>query len=122
MARVLFGDSGVNENEAVDTGGGHESKKFGVFEAVKAIDVKVDNPKVVFEPRVPVMIEFERLGIEVKEVGEGCGSKRVPVLRRFCWRRGRRIVRGEPRWDESVRLKGDGRGSRGAVDSAPGVQ
>ena len=80
---VLFGNSGVNENEAIYTGGGHECKEFGMFEAVKAVDVEVYYSKVVFEPRVPVMIEFERLGIKVKEVEEGCGPERVSVLLRF---------------------------------------
>ena len=93
-----------------------------MFEAIKTVDVEIDNPEVVVEPRVPVMIEFKRLGIKVKEVGEGCGPERVSVLRRFCWRRGRRIVRGEPSRDESVHLKGNSGGARGAVNSAPGVQ
>ena len=60
-----------------------------MFEAIKTVDVEIDNPEVVVEPRVPVMIEFKRLGIKVKEVGEGCGPERVSVLRRFCWRRGK---------------------------------
>ena len=54
-----------------------------MFEAIKTVDVEIDNPEVVVEPRVPVMIEFKRLGIKVKEVRKGCGPERVKSFAKF---------------------------------------
>jgi len=52
-----------------------------------------------------MLIEFERLLVEVKEIKEGRGPERVSVRRRLLGRGGRRVVRSETCRDRSVALK-----------------
>ena len=68
-----------------------------------------------------MLIEFERLWVEVKEIKEGRGSERVSVRRRLLGRGGRRVVRSETCRDRSVARKRTLGGARGAMDISTGV-
>ena len=55
VASMLFGDSGVNQNQTIHAGGGHECKEFSTFEAVESVDIEVNYPEVRFKPRIAVI-------------------------------------------------------------------
>ena len=40
MSSVLFGYAGVNQDQTIHTGGGHECKEFRMFEAVESVMLK----------------------------------------------------------------------------------
>ena len=118
MSSVLFGYAGVNQDQTIHTGGGHECKEFRMFEAVESVDIEVNYPEVRFKPRIAVLVEFERLWVEVQEIKEGRGPERVPVRRRLFRGGGRRVIRSETCRDESVALKGTWGWARGAMHSS----
>ena len=40
VASMLFGNSGVNQDQTIHAGGGHECKEFRMFEAVESVMLK----------------------------------------------------------------------------------
>ena len=118
---MSLGHPSVNKNKAVNAGIGHEGKEFGQLETVKSVNIKICDPKVICRSRLPVVSEFERIGLEGEVILQGLRPKRGAV---FSWSvhvGERRVERDEAGRNGRTQWERPKKRSRSASDVAPGI-
>ena len=118
---MSLGHPSVDKNKAVHAGRGHEGKEFSQLETVKSINIEIGDPKVICRSRLPVVGEFERVGLKGEVILQGLRPKRGTVCGRSAHVGERRIKRDEAGRNGRSQWEGPEKRSRSASDVAPGV-
>ena len=118
---MSLGHPSVNKNKAVNAGRGHEGKEFGQLKTVKSVNIEIGDPKVICRSRLPVVSEFERVGLKGEVILQGLRPKRGTVCGRSAHVGERRIKRDEAGRNGRSQWEGPEKRSRSASDVAPGV-